>query len=537
MAVYISGVGMTPFGKTTQSLINLTTQAGREALADAGLETVDALYLGVMNPEAFTGEGNLAVVVADALGLAGVPAVRLETASSTGAAAFHQACLAVAAGQARRVLVVAGEKMTHLPTARTTAILAEVIDHYERGCGATMPALAALVTRCYAARWRLGPAELERVLAAVAVKAHANGALNPRAQFRRPITEAEYRASKWVAEPLRLYDCAPITDGAAAVVLTREPEGTRVAVRVAGLGQATDTIALRHRRCLTAFASTRRAAEQAYAQAGLGPGDVDFAEVHDAFTSFEVIGTEDLGFFPDGQGGRAVLEGVTQLTGRKPINPSGGLKARGHPVGAAGLAQVVEAVWQLRGEAGAGRQVAAPAVGLVQSIGGLANNNLVAILERADRHRVHAVAGGQVPSPVRLPLPGEEVVRRGLPKRVAHGRLESFTVLHVTPEGVKPPLVLGLVRTPDGYRLLARGEGHRRLTVGAPVLLRRQGFRYSFVEPGRVKWLGARLGAALEAWMLPLRVRARWLRRRRRLAAQQKAAAKAAKASKKAVGE
>ncbi len=533
MEIFVSGAGMTLFGKTSRSLINLTAEAGRAALADAGLESVDALYLGVMNPEAFTGEGNLAVVVADALGLVGVPAIRIETASSTGATAFHQACLAVASGHARRVLVVAGEKMTHLPTAKTTAILAEVIDHDERACGATMPALAALVTRCYMAHHRIGSEEMEQVLAAVAVKNHANGALNPRAQFRTPITEAGYRASKPIATPLRLYDCAPITDGAVAVVLASEPtrrgsEGT--AVRVIGLGHATDTIAIRHRTSLTGFKSTRLAAAQAYAMAGVAPGDIHFAEIHDAFTPFEVIGTEDLGFFPDGQGGRAVLAGVTRLDGRLPVNPSGGLKARGHPVGASGLAQVVEAVWQLRGEAGAGRQLAAPALALVQSIGGLANNNLVAILDRADRGRVHAAPA--------LPRPLEEVpVRRGEPKGPVYGRLESFTTVHVTPEGVPSPLVLGLVRTPEGHRVLARGPAQAHLTVGAAVLLKRKGFRYAFIEQSPVERLGSRLGSALARVTRPLRVRARWLRRRRRAAASRKAAARAARnAAKKAAG-
>jgi acetyl-CoA C-acetyltransferase len=524
--LYIGGVGMTPFGRSARSLINLTTDAGRGALADAGVDAVDAVYVGMMNPEAFTGEGNLAVIVADALGLEGVPAVRIETASSTGATAFHQACLAIASGQARRVLVVAGEKMTHLPTARTTAILAEVIDHYERGCGATMPALAALLTRCYMARYGIELAEMERVLAAVAVKNHANGALNPRAQFRKAITEADYRAARWVSTPLRLYDCAPITDGAVAVLLTDEPMPraggqARPAVRVVGLGQATDTIAVRYRRSLAAFTSTRLAGARAYAMAGVGPAEVDFAEIHDAFTPFEVIGMEDLGFATDGRAGRMVLEGVTRLGGRLPVNPSGGLKARGHPVGASGLAQVVEAVWQLRGEAGPGRQLPSPGLALVQSIGGLANNNLVTLLERADRAvRTQAVpvpADVPVGSPgqVRLPRP-DQPVRRGLPRAVSFGRLESFTVLYMTPEGVSGPLVLGLVRTPEGHRLLARGLSEARLAVGVRVALRRAGFHYTFVEQGLAGRLRTRIATKFRTLTRPMQVRARWLRRRRR---------------------
>lgn len=506
MAIYISGVGMTPFGKTTRSLINLTTDAGRAALGDAGLDAVDAVYVGVMNPEEFTGEGNLAVVVTDALGLTGASAVRIETASSTGATAFHQACMAVGSGHARRALVVAAEKMTHLPTSRTTAILAEVIDHDERGAGASMPALAALVTRCYMARHGLSEEAMTQVLAAVAIKNHANGALNPYAQFRKPLSEAAYRAARPIATPLVLFDCAPITDGAVAVVLTADPG--KGGVRVAGLGHATDTIALRYRGSLTGFRSTRQAAARAYGMAGVGPRDVSFAEVHDAFTPFEVIGTEDLGFFPDGQAGRAVLDGATGLTGRLPINPSGGLKARGHPVGASGLAQIVEAVWQLRGDAGTGRQLPSPAIGLVQSIGGLANNNLVAILDRADRGAIHAVPAGPV-------VLDETPVVRGEPTVLAGARLASYTVLHVPPEGFPSPLVLGLVQTADGRRVLARAAASEGLAVGARVVLVRAGYRYSFAVQSPVGRITAGIGSVFQRVTRPVRVRARWLRRRR----------------------
>lgn len=510
MGIYIGGVGMTPFGKTSRSLINLTTDAGRAALADAGVDQVDAVYVGVMNPEEFTGEGNLAVVVTDALRLTGASAIRIETASSTGATAFHQACMAVGSGHVRRVLVVAAEKMTHLPTARTTAILAEVIDHDERAAGASMPALAALCARCYMARHGLSEEEMSRVLAAVAIKNHANGVKNPYAQFRKALTEAAYRAARPIATPLGLYDCAPITDGAVAVVVTADPG--KGGVRVAGLGHATDTLALRYRATLTAFRSTRLAAAQAYAMAGIRPSEVSFAEVHDAFTPFEVIGTEDLGFFADGQGGRAVLEGATALDGRLPINPSGGLKARGHPVGASGLAQIVEAVWQLRGDAGADRQLPSPAVGLVQSIGGLANNNLVAILDRADRGAVHPTA----PAPVVLE---ETPVVRGEPTSLAGARLASYTVLHVPPEGFPSPLVLGLVQTADGRRVLARGPSVEGLAVGSRVLLARHGYRYSFVVQSPVERLTAGIGSVIRAMTRPVRARARWLRRRRRATA------------------
>ena len=184
----------------------------------------------------------------------------------------------------------------------------------------------------------------------MAVKNHYNGSLNPYAQFRKEITREDYFKSQMVSYPLRLYDCAPITDGASAVVLTSEPTG----IKVSGIGHATDTSAMRHRASLTSFNSTKEAALKAYTMAQRNPSDIQFAEVHDAFTLFEIIGTEDLGFFPPGEGWKALDEGKTQLRGSLPINPSGGLKSRGHPVGASGLAQMVEIVWQLRGEAGRG---------------------------------------------------------------------------------------------------------------------------------------------------------------------------------------
>jgi acetyl-CoA C-acetyltransferase len=211
-------------------------------------------------------------------------------------------------------------------------------------------------------------------MAQVAVKNHANGARNPYAHFREPVSLEQVMQSRVIAEPLRLLHCCPISDGAAAVVLTSE----RAAVRVAGVGQGTDTLAVRHRQELTSFRATRAAARAAYAMAGFGPERVDFAEVHDAFTPFELIALEDLGLMPPGKAGPATLDGETALDGRLPVNPSGGLKARGHPLAATGLAQIVECVWQLTGRA-KDRQIEG-GVGLAHSIGGLATNNWVALL-------------------------------------------------------------------------------------------------------------------------------------------------------------
>ena len=298
-SVYVAGVGLTRFGKDPRSLGEIFSEAAHLALAETA--EVDALYIGVMSPEEFTGHSNIASLIADAVDLTGVPATRVETASSAGAAALMAGFQAIASGYYRRVLVLAGEKMTHLSTSATTRILAEVIDPRERLCGATMPALAAMITEKYRQKFHLSEARLENILCSIALKNHGNGAKNPSAQFQRAISRETYFGSKLVATPLRLYDCAPITDGAAAVVLTREPSD----VRISGVGQGTGVLSLQDREVFTSFPSTQIAAARAYAMANTEPKGIDFAEVHDAFTAFEIISTEDLGFFPPGKGGDA----------------------------------------------------------------------------------------------------------------------------------------------------------------------------------------------------------------------------------------
>ncbi len=464
MDVYISGVGMTKFGRSKDPLQRMMAEAASSALKKAQVERVDAIYMGVMSVEEFVGDSNFATLLADTLGLTGVPSTRVETASSTGAGAFETAFYAVASGHMRQVLVLAGEKMTHLPTAKTTRILSEVIDRSERRYGATMPALAAMIAQKYAQKFDLSGLKLEDILAQVAMKNHSNGYLNPYAQFRKKITKDDYLKSQMVSYPLRLYDCAPITDGASAIILTSEP----TPIKVSGIGHATDTAAVRHRTSFTSFNSTKEAAQKAYAMAQLNPSDVQFAEVHDAFTPFEIIGTEDLGFFPPGKGWRALEENATQLRGKLPINPSGGLKARGHPVGASGLAQLVEIAYQLEGEAGEERQLERAEVGLAQSIGGLGNNNLVTILERADRKRTLRQGWAPDYHPEITPL--KKSTTSPPPEGV--GTLETFTTLYATPEGFRSPLTLAYVRTETGEVVMACNPDYhspKELKLGRPV--------------------------------------------------------------------
>ncbi len=364
---------MTRFGSRPDSLADLMAEAARGALTAAGLERPEALVVSAMNPEEFVGEGNFASHVATHLGLARTPSLRAETATSSGAAALFTAFAMVSAGVYRSVLVVGGEKMTHLPTPRVSELIGRSIDAYERSYGATMPALAGLVTRAWMAR----TGATLRDISLVAVKNHAHAARNPWAHFREPVTLDAVMDSRLVAEPLRLFHCCPISDGAAALVVVAE----RGPVRIAGMGQGTDYLPLRYRDQLTSFRATQEAARAAYRMAGFGPERVDVAELHDAFTPFELISMEDLGLAPHGKATRMLGHGETALDGRLPINPSGGLKARGHPLGATGVAQVVELYWQITEQAGE-RQVPAR-TGLAQSIGGLATSNWVTLLERA----------------------------------------------------------------------------------------------------------------------------------------------------------
>ncbi|HEX3034698.1 MAG TPA: OB-fold domain-containing protein [Thermodesulfobacteriota bacterium] len=464
---------MTRFEKSDLDLRSLLLTAGRQALASSKHPEPEAIFVGAMNPEEFAGLGNIAVLTADALGFVGIPAIRVETASSSGAAVFSVAYTAVASGIFRNVLVAAGEKMSHLPTKTATRILAEVIEMREREAGASMPALAAMITKVYMHRFKIPKEDMEQVLASIAIKNHFNGSLNPLAQFQRRITFTDYRASKFVSEPLRLYDCSPFTDGAAALLLTRE----KTDVRVAGIGQGTDTFSVRSRGFLTSFMSTRIAAKQAYEMAGIGPKNINFAEIHDAFTSFEIINSEDLGFFEEGSGWEAVRDGVTQIDGQFPINPSGGLKSRGHPVGASGLAQVVESVLQMRGEVNERRQVGRVDRVLTHSIGGMGHNNFVIILEKEKEHVRHPQNVSYYTLPIHLPRSGgNDDIRIN----EEEGVLETFTVLHVSPDGFPSPLVLGFVQIDGNRRILARSVSIEKYQLGERVKVERKGNTYFF---------------------------------------------------------
>ena len=381
--VAVIGVGMTEFGELWgTSLRSIWAEAALAALVDAGVQEVDLITIGCMSPGLFVGQEHLASLLADELGMAGTAASRVESACASGGLALRTGFAEVASGLSDTVLVPGVENMNDVDGADATYALGTAADQEWEGFhGITFPGLYAMLARAHMQRFGTTVEQL----AAVAVKNHANGLLNPHAQYHLKLTVEAALQSTMVADPLRLMDCSPVTDGAAALVLTtveraREMAGDRPIVKISGSGLATDTITLANRDDLTELKAVRKAADRAYAMAGKKPEDLDVVEVHDCFTIAEIMATEAIGLFEPGKGAAAAEDGVTAIGGTIPVNTSGGLKSKGHPVGATGVAQVAEITTQLRGEAG-DRQVAGAAVGLAQNMGGSGGSSIVHILE------------------------------------------------------------------------------------------------------------------------------------------------------------
>jgi acetyl-CoA C-acetyltransferase len=384
-SVAIAGLGKTAFGAfPDRDLRSLAVEASRKCLDSAGVKAaaVEAFYLGNFAGPSFVGQNHLAPYVASEIGLSGVPATRFEAACASSGAAFFHAWTAVASGVYDFVLVTGVEKMTSQTTPRVAEILASAGDcGGEIRAGATFPALFAMIARRHMHQY----GTTREHLAAVAVKNHANGALNPDAHLRKNITIEQAMAGKPVADPLTVYDCSLVSDGAAAVLLTSldlAQDLTPAPVRVLAAAQTSDHLALERKDDITLFPAVRAAGEKAYKMAGLGPQEIDFAEIHDCFTIAEIIAIEDLGFVEKGQGGPYSAAGCTGLEGERPVNSSGGLKSKGHPVGATGVAQLCDVVLQIRGEAGP-RQLTRHSVGLAQNLGGSGATAVVTILAAA----------------------------------------------------------------------------------------------------------------------------------------------------------
>lgn len=386
MNVGVIGAGITDFGEFWQkSYRDLIVEAGTRAIIDAEIEgkDVDAAFVGSMTPGLFIRQEHVGALVADYVGLEGIPAMRVEGACASGSLSIQAAYHSIKSGQYDIVVAAGVEKMTDVSTATATVALAGAADQeWEAFHGITFPGLYALMAR----RHMLEYGTTEEQLGMVAVKNHANGALNPHAQYKRSVTLEQVMKSIPVADPLKLLDCSPITDGAAVIILASEKKAKEICedpVWLTSSATATDTLALHDRKSLCEMAAARKAGEEALNDAGLLVSDIDFAEVHDCFTIAEIMAIESLGFCEKGRGGKFTEDGETALDGSIPVNTSGGLKSKGHPVGATGIAQAYECVQQLRGNAGK-RQVKDARHGLTHNAGGSGATCVINVFSRGD---------------------------------------------------------------------------------------------------------------------------------------------------------
>ena len=469
--VYISSVGLTKVdltGRVFGSVFDLFAEAVEKALVDSRVRSFGALQIGIMDSEEFENRANIAAKVADRLGLRGIPAVRSETASSTGAAAFHEACFKVASGEFESVLVVAGERMKNVTTQEATAIMSKTVDPVERRFGFTMPALIALVTQAWLRERGIPPDQAREILSRLMARAHALGGENPLAafygKFEPQVAYFDETRNLPVATPLMRKDCSPICDGAAAVIVTSRPGP----VRVAGLGSATETSSILDRSALGHMDATRQAARLAYWRAGIAePAELEnvVVEAHDAFNSLLPIDLVDLGL-ADPENAVEYLVGdlsspaphplanpVTGPGGRLAVNLSGGLKARGHPVGGTGLFQISECFLQMVGRFPSPRaQMQRADVGIAHSIGGPGNNVYVTVLERegANRRRTEV-------SPPRVLF--ERGPRPSAPEVAsldgARAVVEASTTIHVTGKDSAEPVHVAVV-SQAGQRFFAK---------------------------------------------------------------------------------
>ncbi len=382
--VAVIGVGQSRFGELwDRSFRDIMLEAGVEALEDAGLEgkEIDALFVGNMSAGRYIAQEHVATLIADYAGLAelNIPSVRVEAADASGGLAVRMAHLAVASGMHDIVIAAGVEKVTDAGELSMEIMSSSADMEWEGFVGATLSAIYAMMTKLHMKEF----GTTEEDLAMVSVKNHRNAVNNPKAQFKSEISVDAVLNSPYVAEPLKLLDCAPISDGAACVVLASEEvakQYTDTPVYIKSSAQASDYLALHSRKDLTTMQSVVTASRQAYKQAGVEARDIDVAELHDSFTIAEIMAYEDLGFIEKGKGAELIREGIVEMGGEIPVNPSGGLKACGHAVGATGVRQVAELVLQLRG--GAGKRQVECETALALNIGGTGGTAVVTILGR-----------------------------------------------------------------------------------------------------------------------------------------------------------
>ncbi len=383
--VAMVGAGMTPFGRLDdKDLLDLLGEASMKAMESASAldKSFDGIYVGNMAGGELCNITGVASALTDRLNLLPAGADRIENGPASGGSALRAGYAAIKSGLANLVLVVGGEKMTHVSGPLVTNTVATLThETAEKVYGVTLPSFGAMLTRLYLKQYGFRMEDITLV----ALKNHRNGVNNPFAHFQKEITLEKALTAPFIATPLRLYDCCPVSDGAAAVVLANEDlanELTQNPVYITGSGQATDLQILYERKNPTFLSAVASSAKKAFEMAQVGPQDINVVELHDAFTILEILESEAVGFFAPGEGPKALARGDTEIGGICPINPSGGLKARGHPWGATGVAQAVEIFWQLRGEAGKRQVPSKPMRGLSVNFGGFGNNVVTHVYER-----------------------------------------------------------------------------------------------------------------------------------------------------------
>ena len=382
-SVDVIGVGSTSYGKLkNQDIVSIAVDACNQAFVDSGMprKNIQALYLGNFIGERLANQGALAPIVAGRLGLAGIPCTKIEGACASGGIAIRHAFLTVAYGIYDFVLVAGVEKMTESNTGDVTAALATASEEtLEMKTGLTFPGAFAMIMREHMSRF----GTTREQIALVSVKNHNNGMSNPKSQFNKSTNLQEVVTSRVIADPIRLFDCPPISDGASAAIICASDlakDFNSNSVRIIGSGHASGPATITGMVDLTSFTATSLAAEEAYMMADIRPSDISTAEVHDCFTIAEIIATEDLGFYPKGDAAAALEQGESNLEGKLPINPSGGLIAKGHPVGASGVGQIYELVHQLRGTSA--NQVKQAELALAHNLGGCGAVATVHVLGR-----------------------------------------------------------------------------------------------------------------------------------------------------------
>ncbi len=382
--VAIIGVGMSKFGELWEkNLREITLEAGMYAIFDAGIagKDIDAICIGNMSAGRFTGQEHLGALAADMGGLGHIPAYSVEAACASGGAAVRQAYMSIKSGEHDLMLVLGCEKMSDVSQTEAMTTIGVASDmEWEGLFGATFPALYAFIAR----RHMMEYGTTEEHLAKVAVKNHANAVHNPWAQFQKAVSLEAVMSSGLIADPIRMLHSSPISDGAAGLVMCNETVArkfTDTPIFVEASTQASDTLALHDRRDICTMDAAVVSSREALRKAGLTINDIDVFELHDSFTISEIVLTEDVGLCKKGEGGKILDEGMTEIGGKFPVNPSGGLKARGHPIGATGVAQIVELVLQLRGDAGK-RQVDGATKAMAVNIGGTGATSIVHILSR-----------------------------------------------------------------------------------------------------------------------------------------------------------